>query len=213
MGKTSKSQIATLLRREPGFAAPIVTRPIKLPNGGVASEIGIDLSQAEVPERTYFGDVCGIEYVHETVRIIFGQLKRSGKPLSLVTISLSPQSILQFIETVDRMTEPSFAELLQIGSINSEPLLDFIDDPEDAANMKASLVAIALAGPDACLDFYDASPFVVAQARRSPSGKMMLRGVVRIDTRTAIMMSVMDRLKEIGANFHSGLIGVHHGQT
>ena len=114
---------------------------------------------------------------------------------------MSPQSVVQLLDAIGAMSQPSFEDVVNLGAIKSEALTDFKEDPDDSANMKASLVACAFSGPDACLDFYDASPFVMAQAKQHPQGKLTLRGVVRIDTRTSLMISIFKHLRTLRDRF------------
>ena len=193
------SIIHTFARKERGVTVPVSKQQITMPDGSVGLSVGIDLSAVEVPDRSYYAEVCGLAYENVRVKFMFGQMQRNGKPRSLIIISMTPHAAAMCLDLVDRLATPSLDEILLRTQIEKGRLTDFPEDPEETAALKASMVAMAFFGRDACLDFYDASPFSWAGAQSS--SKMTVLGVVRINTDTALVAAMVDRLREFQAQF------------
>lgn len=160
----------------------------------------MNLSTADIPERTYEGDVSGATYERELVRIMFAQPKLGGGLRSLVIITMTPIAVAQFLNMIDSLEKPSLAEIVANVKINPESLTDFPKtEPDQTAALRANVVAAAFSGQEACFDFYYASPFSAAAI--SSTSQLNLEPIVRINTHTSVSISLIARLREFAERF------------
>src|SRR5258706_12104897 len=99
----SGTALSRFVRRERGDAIPVETRKVTLKDGSSGEVSTLSLANAEVPDRSYYGDACAVGYANETVRIVFAQPKLgNGNDFrTLVMISMTPASAVQFVRSVD----------------------------------------------------------------------------------------------------------------
>jgi len=189
-------------RRERGTAVPLSFTRVKLKDGSSGQVVGLDLSQAEVPDKSYFGEACGTDYVGDSVRIMFAQPKLSGGELrSLVLISMPPPSAKQFAQSIERMKNPTIQEIIASVHVPPKQLMAIpLTEPDQTASLTANLVAVGVHGHESCLDFYHANAFAHLAAQ-SNSSQMFLEPVVRVNTHTGLLYSLLVRLNELSAQF------------
>ena len=192
--------VPTFARREKGTAIPVSARTITLPDGSSAIAHAINLSGAEVPDRTYFGGSCGIEYSNKTIKIMFAQPKLGGGLRSLLLISTTILGAAQFLDSVESLATPSLVDIATQTKIAPEPLMDFpAQEPEQTAEFVANIIAAAFSGQDACLDFYHANPYSVMMV--PATNKLFLEPIVRVNTRTSLVLSLVNRLRQLKPQF------------
>src|SRR5204862_2691503 len=133
--------------------------------GRTAAYMQIDFRKAPVPERHYIADACYADTERGTVRLMFGQ-RRIGKAdlRSLLVLHMSVRATNQFLATIDQVTDPSYAEIMSLTGLVADKIEAIPEEPPQTVALSANMALSAMAGDDACLDFYQASPFAVAAA-------------------------------------------------
>jgi hypothetical protein len=175
-----------------------------LRDGTPADAYGIDLTNADVPDKTYFGECCGADYFGGVARIMFAQPKIGGGPTlrSLVLISMTPPAAAYFSKSLEEMRNPSLEEIVSQVKIPEKALSEFPPaEPEQTASLIANIVAVAVHGHECCLDFYHANAFSHLAAQKSNLNHLFLEPVVRVTTSTALLLSLMRRLQELRTHF------------
>src|SRR3977135_2022807 len=111
MAKQLKTgHLVTRVRRERGTPLPITKHKITLANGETAEYHGINLTEAEVPDRSYWGAGGGAKYENDALVMWFGQPKLGGGLRSLVIITMNPQAAAQLTHSLNGMREPTLAK-------------------------------------------------------------------------------------------------------
>ena len=189
-----------LARRERGTALTVHTRRETLPDGTIGAVGFIDMSNAEVPERSYLAEACGARYQKETVSILFAQPKLDSGLRSMALVSMTPLATAQFVQSIESMRDPSLQEMSKQLKIEPERLIDFpTTEPEQTASLIANVVAVAVSGRDSCMDFYHANAFSYLHLKTN--NHMYLEPVVRVNLRTSLLLALMPCLKEFQTNF------------
>ena len=182
-----------------GAMVDVLHHTLMLPDGKTSVVMEISLSKAPVPERRYVADVAAILYERETVKLLFGQKKISSPDLrSLLVIHMSPMAARRLVESVTKL-DASILKLAQGIKLGAEPLDKISNEPEQTVAFVSNMVAVALSGREACMDFYHVSSFSMANAANSK--KMGLEPVVRLDIRSTMLIALIEELKRIESNF------------
>lgn len=189
--------------RERGTPVPASNRTIKLLDGSTAQAVGIDLSQATCPDRSYPAELAGVVYENGTVKLLFGQATRSGKVRSLIEISMSPLAVIQLLNVIEELKNPSLEDLFRLTGEGVRTLSVFDEDPPDVARLKANMVSMGFSGSEACIDFYDASPFTMSNLQNGAATSANVLEVVRIDTQTSLVYALVLKVKELIQQFPS----------
>ena len=204
MGK-SKSIRTTYqpFARERGVAVPASSSEIMLPDGSTAFIVGIDLSKAMCPDRSYPAELAGVVYENGIVKLLFGQATLDGGVRSLVEVSMSPQATIQALTVIEELKNPSLEDIFRSTGEEGRTLTEFKIDPPDVARLKANMLAIGLSGSEACIDFYDLSSFAKRNLQIGTTETANVLGVVRIDTQTALVHALILKIKELTSRFPS----------
>jgi hypothetical protein len=166
-------------------------------DGSTVANVGINLGAAQVPDRKYSADACAVAQTHGTVKIIFGQERVGGKGWrSLVLVQMSAESAGRFLGTLNQPGHPLSDGNNPFAKFGSETLTTDVTEPEQAITLSANLAVVAMNDNEACLDFYQASPFSMGAAFKSK--KLALDPVVRIDLRSSLFMAIIDGLRGLG---------------
>ncbi len=199
--------VETWQRRERGTAVPLSLHRIKLRDGSSAEVHGIDLTNADIPDKSYFGESCGVDYSDDLVRVMFAQPKLGGDGLrSLVLITMTPPAAAQFGKSLEKMTNPSLESLVGQTKITDKALSKFpTNEPEQTAALIADMVAVAVHGQECCLDFYHANAFSHLAAQRANASQLYLEPVVRVTTSSGLLLSLMRRLKQLRSQFPASI--------
>ncbi|MBI3372170.1 MAG: hypothetical protein HY017_10500 [Betaproteobacteria bacterium] len=171
-------------------------------DGTTVAVIGINLAQAPVPDRRYIAEVGSVNYSDDDIKLLFGQRKISwGSTLrSLVVIHMSSRAVRQFLRSVKGLKEPSLSEIMDKLGIRREAVEGSLgEEPEQTVAFAANVVAVAISGREACLDFYHISSFAMAAAAHS--AKIPIDPVVRVDLRTGLFEALIGALYKIEADF------------
>ena len=187
------------IAKERGGAVQIVNQQITTPDGTMATALSIDLSDATVPDRLYYADLCDVVYDCYAVKLLFGQQRRGGGVRSMVEISMPPLSALNFLRLLDGLKDPSVAEILQMMGLQPGGLSDIKEDPKETVQFKANLATSAFFGTDSCLDFYSASAFTMGAIQLSgkPGSTANVLGVVRVETPAPVVAAMQEGIRKI----------------
>jgi len=202
MSKQKQQVMRSLQRLGEGTPIDIVQHSSLRPDGGSVAILGINLAQAPVPDRRYVADVAMVNYADETIKVLFGQKKMApeGMLRSLLVIHMSPRAARQFLRSIDQMATPTLDQIVEkVGTKKEKLELHIGTEPEQTVAFVSNIVAVAVAGREACLDFYHASSFAFANAVSSK--KLPIDAVVRVDLRTGLFAAVVDELKKLEVKF------------
>ena len=167
-------------------------------DGKTIAQMGINLAAAQVPDRKYYADICGITSFRGTVKLMFGQERVNSTELrSLLVVQMSEDSVGRFLSTIDQVKNPTFLEAAASATskFELEPLTTKITEPVQAIALPANLVFCGVSGTDACADFYQASPFAIGNVMKSK--RLALDPVVRVDLRTSLFLSLIEGLRKL----------------
>ncbi|MHB8814464.1 MAG: hypothetical protein ACYDAE_14500 [Steroidobacteraceae bacterium] len=169
-------------------------------DGRTITNIAANLAAASVPDRKYVADVCSISYQRETVKIIFAQERFDGKGLrSAIVIHMSPRAVVQMLDMFDGHLKEGFEENAKSEHVLPEAMSSFESEPPQVAALSANLAIAAATGREACMDFYQASPFAVGTAAQSR--KLAVDGVVRVELSTALLLGLVEDLRKLRSTF------------
>jgi hypothetical protein len=162
----------------------------------------LDFSKVPVPDRHYVADKCSIVCEGSAIKLLFGQKKLGSEKLrSLLVVHLSPSAANQFRNLMDEVQNPSISEI--VGNLNLQPeLLDEISaEPRQTVALSASIAIVAVSGTEACIDFYNSSPFVKAYMKQAAPKNITVDPVVRVEIRTTLLQALIDKLGKVLASF------------
>jgi len=189
----SKLMVVPRLRPGEGREIEVIRRTVPQANGTTLYEFDIDISHAPVPDRRYLADAAAILFKGDALRLVLGQ-KRLLAPDSLrsaVVVFLSAQAVTQFLRSCKDF-HPSvrkYAEQHQM----VESLIEIQEEPEHITSITGNVILTAFSGREACLDFYNSSPFVLAVAQRG--GKFAVDPILRVDLSTGLLVGILDRIE------------------
>lgn len=203
MAKPSKTGVLMRpsSRRKEGFPVPVETRHITLPDGTTGEAYGLNLSEVEVPDRHYHARTCGIDIARDTVELLFAQPRRDdpNRLRTLLVVSMPMMATLPFIDSIDRLQNPSLAEIASRAHITLEPVSTFHAEADQTVEVDANIIAAGFSGNESCLDFYHASAFSIAAL--PSTNRLNLIPVVRVNSRTSLILGLIARLRELRENF------------
>jgi hypothetical protein len=163
-------------------------------DGKTVTYMGSELSKAPVPDRKFTADTCSLIGLPHTLKFVFGQERIDGKGLrSAIVVQMGRNAGVNFVRSLQAMQSPSFDELVQSEKIPIEPLAPVTDEPAQALSLSANTPLAGISGYEACVDFYQASPFSMAVAARSH--KLALEPVVRVALRTSLLYGLFTELR------------------
>ena len=194
--KMKRTEVAVI---RPGEGTPMaITRPLAGPSK--ASQMTVSMATAEVPARRYTCDVVDVIQTDLEVQLLFGQRKVGGGSLSLrslLVLHLSLDGVSAFLRSVEKY-DIWVADLSKQGII-AYGLTNITDEPIQTHSLNANYIVAGLAGREACMDFYLSSAFVFAALSNPNATHMPIDPVVRVSLPTALFLSVVDKLRVIGA--------------
>lgn len=162
--------------------------------------IGLDLSDAPVPQRRYAADICVVREKAGDLQFVFGQERLTDASLdSAIVIRMNPEAASRFFQSIEQMNQPTLGEIAFKMNITPVPLGTIPGEPAQMASMVANIGSLAIAGYESCIDFYHASPFSVRDA--SSQGGLRVEPVVRVDIRTSQLLAIVERMKELSPNW------------
>lgn len=189
------------VKPRPGDGVPIdvIVDQFVATDGTSVANLGINAAELEVPDRRYTADMCAVSANHGTVRLIFAQERVDDSGWrSLVVVNMSNEAARRFLSTLRQMGGPSLDEIAIASELRAEPLATKMSEPDpgQAISLSANMVFTAVSGNEACLDFYQASPFAMMAVFASK--QLALEPIVRVDLRTSLLLGLIDGLKSHG---------------
>jgi hypothetical protein len=194
----SKLMVVPKLRPGEGREIEVVRRTVPQVDGTTAHEFDIDISHAPVPDRRYLADAAAILFDGDAVRLVLGQ-KRLLSPNELrsaVVVFLSAQAVTQLLRSCKDF-HPVVREYADKHHM-IESLADIQTEPEHTTFITGNVILTAFSGREACLDFYNSSPFVLAVAQRG--GKWALDPILRVDLSTGLLVGILDKMESLKSN-------------
>jgi hypothetical protein len=173
-------------------------------DGKSVTQLGVDLSKADVPDRRYAADTCAVSYSGQTVQVIFGQERFDGQGLrNAIVVKMSPRGVIQWIQMTDVTMPASFMETAAAEGVEKQVLASANREPTQATVVLAANLALcAIAGLEGCVDFYEASPFAFGHAlQQGTSTRLAVDPVVRVDLTTGLLFALLEELKRLISKF------------
>jgi hypothetical protein len=191
-GLMAKSDGQKSARRE-GYPVPM---NLLSDNNKGTAEFGLDITKAPVPTRRYAADFCSVREDKGELRIIFGQYGFDESDIqSALIIRMSATAVRQFANSLSEMGT-DLSDLTGPLNIIEEALSDNVPKPNQMANMMANICSVAVAGQEACLDFYHMSAFAIRKVEGG-SSEMEVEPVVRVDMRSSLFVAFARRAIQI----------------
>lgn len=189
------------MRRERGTPLKVEAKRVTLPDGATGQVLSMALGEAEVPDRSYLAEACALTYDHDTMRIAFAQPKLDGKGLrTLLLIAMTPNAAANFLRSMREMKDPTLVEIAATVGLKAEPLITFpTEEPDQTAPVIANVVAVAVQARETTMDFYHANAFSHMHVRQDK--EIYLEPVVRVNVRTALVLSMVERIEQLRAEF------------
>jgi hypothetical protein len=191
---------APALATRPGEGAviDIVLDQFVAPDGTQVANIGLNLGAAPVPDRKYVADACAVTSALGTVKLMFGQERVGGKSWrSLVLVQMTVESASRFLGTLQQPGGALGVANPIASKYGPESLTTDVVEPDgQAITLGANLAVVGISENEACLDFYQASPFSLGFAIQSK--KLALDPVVRIDLRASLFFALVEGLRSVG---------------
>jgi hypothetical protein len=211
-----KAQPSSLLRqlvpqavrqRVEGFELPMSTRV-----DGDVTTVGVDISNAPVPQREFAAEACTVIKEANEAWLIFTQavIGTEGAEIdAMLIVRMNPQAARQLAHSVNDMKRPTVREIADRMGVAKAAPLDLLSRPRQTGRMMANLAVIAVSGYESCIDFYRASPFAFRDL--STTSKLAVEPVVRVDLQTAQFLTLIERLGEVVASLPSPTLEDDHG--
>ncbi len=208
MKRKIKAQDLQLAREGEGYSIHIERHIEPLPNGTLRETWGLDLAAAPVPPRQFWADSATVVYRDERIRWLFGQRRETDHSLcSLVAITQSPTTVPDFLKSCGGMTKDMEGFVAAKGLTLPRPLV-LEKEPDQRVVLVANVIAVAFAGDEAVLDFYNMSPRTKSDVRRMGQASAPIDPIVRISLRTTLVMTLLNELQGIATA--NGLDKVRH---
>lgn len=170
-----------------------------LPYKSSGDMLGVNVSEAPVPERRYAADVASVVVQNADIRVIFGQQGVTGELDTALVLRMSQLAARQWLESVDVMTSPNLDEIAK--GMGLKPLSLGLGDgkPSQQALMAVNIVGVAVAGFETCLDFYHASAFAMMASQST--NMLEVQPIVRVFLNTALFVSLIHEIRVLAESF------------
>lgn len=180
-----------------GVVVDVVVNQFVAADGTTMANLGLNAAKIDVPDRRYTADTCAVSEHRGTVKLIFAQERIDGSAWrSLLVVHMSRDAVSRFLTTIKQIANPSLDEIASAAHIDAEPLATNFNEPSQAIALSANVVLSAVSGSEACLDFYQASPFSMSAV--AASRKLALEPVVRVDLRTSLFLALIENFRSLG---------------
>jgi len=162
--------------------------------------ISVDLSSAPVPERKYFAEVCTVTMLEHSARIMFGQPQFGVKRLrTLVMVAMSRRSVIALLSSLDQMQSPSLEEICAAEGLAPEISPPIEEEPVQVVELSANFTLCGVSSTEACVDFFEASPFSLGVAVQSDT--LHVDPVVRVSLTTPLLLGMVMELRKGATNW------------
>lgn len=194
MSNSIKNQRVEEVRQRVGEGVLVDLVNIPAPNraGNAVIAYRVNIGSVPVPSKRYSTDVAFLAYKRNTIKLMFGQEKHSDNLLrTLLIIKMTPTAARKFLRT----TQEAFRKHSEQVNLKPEVIDDDFIEPHDTVSFDSNIVLAAIAGREACCDFYHASSFSLASSVKSK--KLALDPVVRVDLRATLLMGLLESLQKL----------------
>lgn len=169
-------------RRPAGVTTPVANDPITI---GPNRAIHVDLSKVAIPSHVYDADFAWVEHRRGAVALLFGKLDRDepGRLRTRLQLRYPPES---FVGHFWKNSRDFQGRLQDYVSKWKDVAGDVAQAPEKMKALKdhsewVNFEALAHAGSEACMDFYQLSPAGIAKfARGQGSSALRVTPIVRV---------------------------------
>lgn len=187
-----------------GALIDLVAHTVSTVKGQTVQTFGLNMSAAPVPERKYYAQTCDVRLERHTVSLLFGQLKLGKTELrSLLVVQMSPSNASKLLSSIEEM-EPSIQAMAQVGNIAPDTGVQILEEPPQTIAFAAALAMLAIANEDACMDFFQMSPFSLLSA--SHTKKVGLDPVVRVDLPASLLFGLVQKLQGMSSRLPSAFL-------
>jgi len=199
-GATSRTMTRSPLRPGDYGSLPVNRRVVAQPGGSPLVELSLDLQNAPVPERRYAADGVLAVRTPENVHLVFGQAKITSTQLqSAVLLKFSFDAARSFLATCVDFT-PRLRKFVEANAVHkSAPLQISGEEPSQVVTMTTNMVAAVYMGREACLDFYNASPFAF-RALGNDGTQLAVDPLLRVELATGLLLSMVEQLEALKAD-------------
>ena len=160
-----------------------------------------DLAKVDAPTRIYSADACNVIYRNGEIYLVFSQHSLFGDEIeSALSLKMHGYYAKQFLKSIHDMKSPGLYEIAGLLNIEKESLVDFDRNPKHVAKFSANVMQFALAGYDSAIDFYLLSP-IAAYRSGVRNNDIPLIAVARVELRTSLAVSMIEKLKEFESSF------------
>jgi hypothetical protein len=169
-------------------------------SGTSVATVGLNLGNAPVPERSYGSDVFSVGFARGVVSMCFGQTKpRDESSLhSLLVVRMSPHGARSFLASLTQKLsgiDMSIETALVMNAGEAEEQFQMTEDPDQMVKLTANLAIIAVNNGEACIDFFNASPFSLMNMNQSR--KLALQTIVRVELPASQLLGLLLALKKL----------------
>jgi hypothetical protein len=179
----------TSYRPGEGVLVDMEITPVTSVSGQASAVLRGSLANLPVPDRHYSADACFVRYMHETVYILFAQVRLDKSDLrNLLIVKMTPASVRVYLDSLLKSDSQSIESIADALSIEVEELPEFSTEPKESITLNASIIMAGVSGREGCLDFYYASPF--SKGAVAVHKKLALDPVVRVDIRTSLLIGL-----------------------
>ncbi len=199
MNRKARASMRSVVR--PGdVAIPVDATIVPLPSGKSAIKLNIDLARTPIPERRYAADVAGLVYDGHQVKLLFGQRKLTEDALrSLIVVPMSTDAVHRFLTTCTAFI-PDTEQFVHDYKVDTVPLLELKEEPEQTIALAANLIVLARAGREATMDFYHLSAASLHMIRQNAGAtEIGVDPVVRVELSVAVLLSLLTKLESLSA--------------
>lgn len=194
MPKHGRLMLVPKLRPGEGKEMEVIHRTVPQADGSSTQEFSIDMSYAPVPDRRYVADRGAILFEGDAVKMVLGQKQILGARLrSAVVVFLSSHATLNFLKSCKEFLPPLQEYVAQHAIPDS--VIDISEEPEVMTFVTANIILAGYSGREACLDFYDSSPFAMAILKKG--GKMALDPILRVDLGTGLLLALIGIMEDL----------------
>jgi hypothetical protein len=190
-----------------GSALSMADRRFK---GIEANSLNVNFSTQKAPEKSYTAETAFVEYKNGEVQFIFAQYDLLGIKLdSAISLKMHGFWAKQFLRSIANLENPSIEDIARDVQIKRDPIGKIDHNPGHVAKLSANIIQAAVSGFDTGLDFFYLSPISLSKGKGNKKEPVELIGIVRVDIRTALFLSIIDILRELEPNFPE----VHEGSS
>jgi hypothetical protein len=174
---------------------PVHFRIVHHEGSQTMAELGVDYSQADVPERAYYADYVEVQPARSGISLLFGKLIPGTEKLRTQVEIVFPNDM--FLRQLWGTTRDVHRTLLEIrDKLKIEPM-GKATETEKVQTFRSNNVFIGMWGDEAVADFYYLSPRDFYLVRTGAMARVGLEPVVRIVMYPGLLLEFFEKCKEM----------------